>query len=241
MLDYDNLDISKTISLKALKKGTIESEAIGRSYDLKYRNDLIGNQADINDGLEDISIVFEVVKCFRQKTDENIEAVTYENFIGTIDKTHQEIHQGNMFTISQILTTTDTNAHYLICKTGAKKCHFIFAINSTNYGFSLKSYKNVTAYTGGTSVNAVNNNFSSTNVTTTTNIKEPTTINLTGATLIRDIVSGTTGGVGNAQVGSVARTNEIIFEPNKIYAIEIKSLSASSNTFNHFAEWYEED
>jgi len=68
---YDGIVIGDTITESFLGNGTINSEAIGKTYDLKLRIDLTPSQAKFNTGTEDTSSVFEVVETFSQKLLEN--------------------------------------------------------------------------------------------------------------------------------------------------------------------------
>lgn len=69
---YDNLVIGDLITESAMNDGTVRSAAIGKVHDLKLRSDLTSQSIGVkNTGTNDISLVFEVVETYKQKTYEN--------------------------------------------------------------------------------------------------------------------------------------------------------------------------
>lgn len=71
MYKYSNITIGNTISEMSLNKGIIKSDSIDKAYDLKLVDGLVGNQANFNEGTEDISKVFEIVKTYEQQMVDN--------------------------------------------------------------------------------------------------------------------------------------------------------------------------
>jgi len=71
MIKRDGITIGDTVSELFMSNGTIDSEAIGKEYDLKLLNGVVGHLAKYNVGEDDNSIVFEVVETFNQQIDSN--------------------------------------------------------------------------------------------------------------------------------------------------------------------------
>lgn len=242
MLNYDNLEIGKTISLQYLKKGNIESEALGRSYDLKLRTDLTAQSVGVlNVGITDDTSVFEVVKCYKQAISELLQNAKdpLNSAIATMDVEHYEIHEGDHFFCSCVQAMAGNATIDYVLSIGNKPAHLVFSIIGNDAGISGNTYENITANNDGTLVTPINNNRLSSNTSSIVNRLNPTGVNITNALILRPFRSGTGGTPSQRQSGSIERSREVILKPNTKYLIRTTNLSTSTNNVSFDFSWYE--
>ena len=115
----------------------------------------------------------------------------------------------------------------------------VYSINSTVSGFELKSYEGITESGDGTALSIYNNNRNSANTSEVVLTRNPTTLSVVGANLIRTVRSGESGTPSQRSAGSLTAGNEVIFKPNTKYSLEITNLSTSTNYINLQLEWIE--
>jgi len=150
-----------------------------------------------------------------------------------IEYEHHEIHSGSHYficdydssiqvseTIEFVITTSDTT----------KWAHMVLDFSST-LGVSLEVYEGSTDVVGGTSVTPINNNRNSTNTSSLTIVKDPTSI--TDGTRIAGFLAG-----ANRQSGFNNREREVILKQNTTYLFRFTSL-ANNNAVSFCGEWYE--
>jgi hypothetical protein len=102
---------------------------------------------------------------------------------------------------------------------------------SSTLGVSLEVYEGSTDVVGGTSVTPINNNRNSTNTSSLTIVKDPTSI--TDGTRIAGFLAG-----ANRQSGFNNREREVILKQNTTYLFRFTSL-ANNNAVSFCGEWYE--
>jgi len=151
----------------------------------------------------------------------------------TIEYEHHELHYGSHFFICDYdssIQSSETIEFVITTSNTTKWAHMVLDFASI-LGASLEIYEGSTNVVGGTTVTPINNNRNSTNTSSLTVIKDPTSI--TDGTRIAGYLAG-----ANRESGFNSRDREIILKQNTIYLFRFTSLS-NSNAISFCGEWYE--
>jgi hypothetical protein len=165
---------------------------------------------------------------------------TMSNSIGVIDNTHKKIHEGEHFYVSgfQRLTDTEEINFYITTPNSSKWAHMLFEIDSIGE-MEFYIYEDASSYTGGTTVDPVNNNRNSATVSVLTVVKDPATPATDTGTLIGSHAWGLTDTPRKAGFGGdAARDDEIILKQNSNYIFRLVSNS-TGNLTDYKGYWYE--
>jgi len=156
--------------------------------------------------------------------------------IKTIEYEHSEIHDGDMFVCSNIVSSLGAGAtHTVIINTPdtTKWVHAVFAIDAGNE-CTIAIYETVTTLTDGTALTAINRNRNSATTPTITAFHTPTNLSLAGATLIY------TRRFGETTTGESTRgVHEFILKQGTKYAVQITNNATTADNFGYYADWYE--
>lgn len=198
--------------------------------------------ADINRLIDKDLEEIDIIDGKLQVEDKNLTNAkdTATNNLGIIETEHKEIHEGNHFFNSYLLSMTGNATYDWVLITGEKYAHVTFTLQTAEAGFSFITYEGITANNDGTIVpNILNNNRNSANASTILFRLAPTGVVTIGSQQVRQGHYGTAAGTGNSVGGSVTRENELILKPNTKYLLRITNLSAQANRMNITHSWYE--
>lgn len=192
--------------------------ASGKLYDVD------GNIFDLTEFLKGINTISNLM------LNENFHLVAYE-------KRHSEIHKGDFFSISSIITVAAEDSYFFGFKTGNKYIHLNPPLLKPA-GPSVKFYgRENSTYNNGSTVkqNIVNHNLNSENETSILEMFSGVNV------LYQDFYPGSVG-VGNRTSGnSNPEVEEFVLELNKFYSFEIENGDDSNNEIGVFLKWYESE
>lgn len=218
------ITIGKTISDDFLNGGSVDGYPFDITGDLKVREDLVGNQADFNQGTSDVSQVYEIVKTFEEQIAEvqsNILSASQDALL-TTNYLDDNIVQGRIFSLDFILSMTANTPVYFTGKASTEKTTFLLPINiNPNTGYVTLNVYEGTNYTGGTERTAINRNRLSTTLPLTV-VYEGATGNDKGDGLF-SYLYGTESTNQNAGGGQGSTNNSLVLEPNETYLFELTS------------------
>ena len=156
----------------------------------------------------------------------------------TIGYEHHEIHAGSHFFIENFGTFASGSAIIIAARTSAttKFPHVLFSVQA-NGPFELRLYGSGSAFTGGTTITAINNNQSINNPSVTHLVANPT-IETLGQTIFATKLGASGLGASTLAGGRNARDDEIVLAPNSSYIWHIFSHDANV-VINYKGNWYE--
>ena len=154
--------------------------------------------------------------------------------ITSLENTHHEIHEGNMFTV---LNVTDLGngavLDILIVTPDTEKwAHMVWEIEHELEAL-IQFYQSTTYSDIGTPLPSLNRNGNSSNISTTLAYHTPTITNV--GILIGTIQQGSDKKAG----GSDREIYEFILQQNCVYLLRITNLTASDNLIFTRLSWYE--
>ncbi len=151
-----------------------------------------------------------------------------------IEYEHNQIHDGNMFTILEVTDLTNGAVHDLLVITPdtPKWAHLVWEIEH-ELETSIKFYRDTTYSAIGTEVTSFNRNGNSGNTATTKVYHTPTVTDV--GTLIATIQQGD----GKKAGGADRLSNEFTLKQNTVYLVRITNLTASNNLIAVKFNWYE--
>jgi hypothetical protein len=157
-----------------------------------------------------------------------------DGFWATIDRAHDEIHEGEYFTGFHTAAVSSGASLNLGLTIGAKEAHMTFGLTSTAAGtFTLY---HSSSFAGGTALSLFNQNETSENVATAALVHTPS-ITLNGAAVEMHII-GTTG-MFTASGGSAGSRDEWVLAPGKKYLL--KFIASANATIVATVDFYEEE
>lgn len=239
---YDGIKIGMLLSEAFLNDGIFNSQAIGKAYDLKLRSDLTPQSSNVNNmGASDDTSVFEVVETYKQSIDTLLQNAKdpLNSGIATLDIEHYEIHEGDHFLYSGVMALGSGATGLYTIQVGVKPIHFVYSVAGNDAGISGNTYENVVANNDGTLLATPNNNRMSLTTSTMVLRLNPTGLNTTGSTLLREFRAGTGGTPATRVSGSVNRGNEVILKSNTKYSLSITNLATATNNVSVDMSWYE--
>lgn len=154
----------------------------------------------------------------------------------TLDEPHDQIHDGNYYTVSNnyIGVTNNSYADFHIL-TGSKAVHSTFTVVSLGEAIT-DLYRGTTYTNAGTPVPVFNNNEISSNVAIFTAKSHPV-INVLGTNIFESLING---GTGAASVGGIQSYRiERILAHNQDYLLRVQNISGSSKDICIIFEGYE--
>ena len=149
----------------------------------------------------------------------------------TIDQAHHEIHEGCYWfadDISVSLASGDIKYWLLVTPNETNYFHSFPYVVGTGE-FEVQTYEGVTVATNGTELPLYNRNRNITSSTTFKFYKDPTTPNITGCPILRNIRTGS----GKGAIGDSRSENELILKPNTKYLIKVTSRAAGTFVTTH--------
>lgn len=155
----------------------------------------------------------------------------------TIDKAHNEIHEGEHFMCTDI-DTSITSPKYWSIEVGAKEMHMVSSGDLGDTGF-LHLTESPTISTVGTTLASFNNNRNST-ILPTVNITKDPTVSDNGTTIASWMIGGSAANP-TASLGGEARNDaEIELAINTTYLVEWRPDQNDGSICIRIS-WYEED
>ena len=155
----------------------------------------------------------------------------------TIDTSHHEIHEGEMFSYTEVNDLSNGAIRNILIVTAAKQDHLFITITSeSECGF--KFYEAATASNNGTGVSDYNRNrpLAATLAPVTLLFHTPTVAGGAEGTLLFSTHWGSGKGVG----GQGRTYEEWILKPSTKYLLRITNETASANQVAIDLQWYEE-
>lgn len=156
-----------------------------------------------------------------------------------IEIDHNRVHAGRTFRASIIPVISGNGtatALSFVTSNNFEEAHFLFDVHTEQETkVALWESVAITANTGN-DVIPMNANRNSTRVSGMVGMKEGATINLTGATLLEQLVIGAGGG----NPGQTERSFEWNLKRNKAYAIVCTNLAGGADQISILANWYEQ-
>lgn len=154
----------------------------------------------------------------------------------TIDTSHHEVHEGDMFVYCEVNDITNGAVRDILFVTPAtKSCHLVINVVSEAEA-DFKFYESTTASNNGTGVTAYNRKRTSTNTATALVYHTPTVAGGSEGTLL----CMKHWGSGKSNGGEDRSANEWILKASTKHLIRVTNATASNNQIAIELEWYEE-
>jgi len=170
-------------------------------------------------------------------TKEDITNVSHGEFIGVIEKEHEETHEGNLFTASHVFrnVTNGSTIYFRIANGATKYAHATYFVTCGGESI-LNSYSGTTYTNTGTLSPGTNRNSVSTN-TPTLNCYYSPTVNTLGTLRADELING---GSGPQSVGATGGSrSETILNFNSDILLAITNISGNTKNFGVVVSWYE--
>lgn len=160
----------------------------------------------------------------------------------TLSKRHKEIHEGEYFSVSEIMTVSGEDKKTVCGTTGDKFIHVTPPIIKTSGpNVELRIYEDV-EYTNGSAVDIFSHNrayASNQNTHKWVDMVVDATVSDYGSeNFYKDYVPGSTGLGGTSQGGQNSEIEEWIFKPSTKYAMDILNLDSDDDKVHVYFSWY---
>lgn len=165
----------------------------------------------------------------------NILNVTYDGRIITLTPEHNEIHEGNMFSIAEsrdLANAAVGDFLFVVPAMLPKQPHFVLSVENTAEAL-YQFYEGSTVSDLGTEISSFNRNRASSSEALL-KVYEGSTV-----TAVGNIILNSKQGINKQIGGSVRSENEMILADDTMYLLRITNLAAGVNTINGLVSWYE--
>lgn len=162
-----------------------------------------------------------------------------DNAVIVIGSDHAQVHKGNAFKASQIISLAGSSTVYYQFKTGAKIVHFKHRLISADKNVIIfQVYENPVVTDGTTEVAIINANRNSATVSTVKIYTNPTVVS--GGTLTdNDMLAGTSTGSSAVTSGPSVNEMEWIYKVNTNYLVKLTNQNSGTAQFMFRYFWYE--
>jgi hypothetical protein len=154
----------------------------------------------------------------------------------TIDRPHDEIHEGDSFTYQDVITLASaaTQDYLLTVANTTKWPHFVFEVEGT-FGITVELYEG--ADRTGTSAQSIINRNRNSATTAGMTVHKGTSGGTTDGTRIQWAASGS-GAAAGRLAGALREVSEMLLDQNVKYIFRVTS-DANSNRIAVKLDWYE--
>lgn len=162
--------------------------------------------------------------------------INKEVYVTAYDKRHKEIHEGDMYSFSGTVTINAGASYKIYGLTPSDKYIHMIPPQVTIIGEDVDviGYRNMTGYSGGTSITPLNNDGNSSNTSAWQSFVIDATITDHGDAIWTSLCAG-----GSKQGGTNIAVLERILKQNTIHGVVITNNDAQPAKVNIFLEWYE--